>query len=727
MDSNGNNIFERLPRSYCKIEYKYENKVNSNEEQDTHKPVLDKINGASVIPSETLTYNIVHNHSDYSVKEITFTMPDDNAKLSSVFSELPYGLIKKNRTGVGATTLELKSCRNSIIVVPTRALAYEKAKSSKIANTDKYSFLYIGSKITGFTTQSIEEYTNDTSIPYKKFIVVVDSLPRLMDRLGETSYSEYFIMFDEIDSYQYDSWYRPNMEKAIEYYFRFPYNKRCLVSATIGEFCNPKIQSEPVIDVKFNDPLPRKINVKPTSDVTLRVLKTIEEISQAHPADKILVAFNLVTRGILKVILSLSDELRNECSVLCGEKSRKHVEHYFREILSNQLPSRITFMSCTYFVGIDIDEPFHLISVADCNYPFTLLSPDKLQQIAGRCRVDRGLLSETIIYSINGEIQDNVPRNWIKPKIFADVQLLLDLAHSIEKVKESFPKVIRKYNEIFLDEIIQSSAKSYCRSYPVKVVRESNGILAPAYFNIDNILIQIQLLHSLYSNVNALPNELIKLGHDVSVEDMIIETEHISEEITSQIALLREHNDTTQLNSIIAELRLKDSLQEKRSLAQARRNGASNYVGVFLEHFLEMMETVPFEELVRILPEYDTPAKYKHFKNAVIFWALNTSHPVKIAINSSFICDNIYTGEDITSLFNNVWDGALGLGSKSPKQAIPLIRKYFATLEITSVRVEGLTHPQRRYKIINLNPLGIIGNPIASIAPDLNIQRHIKE
>jgi hypothetical protein len=727
MDNNSINIFEKLPRTTCKIEYRYENRQDSSIEPEGSKPILDKINGASVIPSETLMYNIVHKHSDYSVNEITFTMPDDNAKLSSVFSELPYGLIKKNRTGVGATTLELNSKRNSIIVVPTRALAYEKAKNSKIANTDKYSILYVGSRITGFTVQSIEEYTNDTSIPYKKFMVVVDSLPRLLDRLGESSYSDYFIMFDEIDSYQYDSWYRPNMEKAIEYYFKFPYKNRCLVSATIGEFCNPKIQSEPVINVKFNNPYPRRIIAKPTSDVNIRVLKTIEEISQNYPNEKILVAFNLVTRGILKIILSLSDELRSECSVLCGEKSRKHVEQYYREILSNQLPSRITFMSCTYFVGIDIDEPFHLISVSDCNYPFTLLSPNKLQQIAGRCRVERGLLSETIIYSINEDIQDNVPRRWIESKILAEVQSLLDLAQSIEKVKDSFPKIIRKYNEIFLDEIIQSSAKSYCRSYPVKVVRDSEGNLAPAYFNIDNILIQIQLLHSLYSTVNALPDSLIELGHDVSVEDVKIETEHISDEITAEIIQLRENNDTAQLRSIIDELRTKGSLQEKRSLAQARRNGASNFVGVFLEHFLELMNTVPFEELVRVLPDYDTPAKYKHLKNAVIFWALNPTHPVKIAISSSFICDSTYTGEDITGLFNNVWDGALGLGSKSPKQAIPLIRKYFATLETTSVRVDGLSHPQRRYKIINLNPLGIVGDPVVFIASDFNIQRHIKE
>ena len=102
-------------------------------------------------------------------------------------------------------------------------------------------------------------------------------------------------------------------------------------------------------------------------------------------------------------------------------------------------------------------------------------------------------------------------------------------------------------------------------------------------------------------------------------------------------------------------------------------------------------------------------------------------HPVKAAIKSNFIVGNSYTGDEITTLFNNIWDGALGLGSRSPKQAIPLVRKYFATLEITSERVEGIAHPRRKYKIVNLNPMGINGHSANPIPADSNIQRHIKE
>ena len=126
--------------------------------------------------ADQLKYEIVNNPQTKAIECVRFTMPIDYAKLSYVFENLPWGIIKKNRTGIGATTLELNSPRHSIIVVPTRALAYEKAKSSRIGDTNKYKVLYIGGRIDGFNIPTIQDYLTDEEIKYKKFIVVVDSL-----------------------------------------------------------------------------------------------------------------------------------------------------------------------------------------------------------------------------------------------------------------------------------------------------------------------------------------------------------------------------------------------------------------------------------------------------------------------------------------------------------------------------------------------------------------------
>ncbi|MBC7423212.1 MAG: hypothetical protein H7334_07120, partial [Ferruginibacter sp.] len=59
-------------------------------------------------------------------------------KLTDVFTKMPYGLIHKEETGIGATTLELKAKRNSIIVEPIKVTASTKAYKEKGA-------FYVGS------------------------------------------------------------------------------------------------------------------------------------------------------------------------------------------------------------------------------------------------------------------------------------------------------------------------------------------------------------------------------------------------------------------------------------------------------------------------------------------------------------------------------------------------------------------------------------------------------
>ena len=161
---------------------------------------IQYLNNAHVRYNEVyLHYEIDWREKGKSINAINFLMPKDKGHLQDVFVTTPHGLIKKNKTGIGATTLELNSPRNSIIVVPTRALAYGKAISSRIeGDPNKYKVLYVGGEITGFTVPTISSYLMDSSIHYKKFIVVADSLQRLLEVIGKEHYRDYFLMVDEM-------------------------------------------------------------------------------------------------------------------------------------------------------------------------------------------------------------------------------------------------------------------------------------------------------------------------------------------------------------------------------------------------------------------------------------------------------------------------------------------------------------------------------------------------
>ena len=61
----------------------------------------------------------------------------NGAKLADVFHFLPAGIIDKKETGIGATTLEMKSLRNSIIIEPLKITVIEKEKQEREGNIRK--------------------------------------------------------------------------------------------------------------------------------------------------------------------------------------------------------------------------------------------------------------------------------------------------------------------------------------------------------------------------------------------------------------------------------------------------------------------------------------------------------------------------------------------------------------------------------------------------------------
>lgn len=673
---NNDNIInpEIISIGKYKILYTYENVPNPNpralNEDWVYKDDLVKsVNNAEVKYLVDLKCETNWQVIGESINYISFLMPKDEAKLGDIFLTSPYGLIKKNRTGVGATTLELNSPRNSIIIVPTKTLAYNKAKNSKIKikGEEKYKIQYVGGTISGFKIPTIEKYLSDSDIEDKKFLVVADSLPKLLNIIGEENYKDYFFMVDEIDSYQYDGYYRPALENVIDYYFKFPPTQRCLVSATVGEFSNPEIQEEPIINVTFNEPQPRNITLLHTNNVIATTVKHIKATIEQHPDEKILIAYNLVRRGIIPIIESLDEALRKECAILCSTTSKVYAGDYYTEIIEKKLSNKTTFMSCTYFVGVDISERFHLISISDSDYSHTLLSEDKLEQIAGRCRDSEGLLSETIIYKSrnkidNKQLSTNSLRN-LKDKIIKESKLLADFINTIPVLKNIYPELKENWlRRINMDAIVINSLKSYYNTQEVKLIRKDiDSNFQPAYLNIDNILIQFKLLNTLYSSKDSLFCSLKKNGNKIiDFQDLIENEERISKDIQDGIKDYITAVETDEIEDIIEQLRKGRSLEEKASIAFKLKKTSTNNAKTFIDRFLELQRYLPFERLVSTRPQYKSENQYNKFYNSIIFLALSEEHPFKIAFKEKFPLDVQMTGERIKENLNSLLMTNLG-------------------------------------------------------------------
>ena len=637
---------------------------------------IQYLNNAAVKNIVDLKHKVDWNEKGRKINEISFTMPRDEDKLGEIFSTTPYGLLKKNRTGVGATTLELNSERNSIIVVPTKALAYNKAKKSKIKNSKKYGILYVGGKITGFNPPQIREYLVDDEIKYKKFLVVADSLPKLLREIGEGNYDDYFLMVDEIDSYQYDSTYRPALESVIDYYFLFPKIKRSLVSATIGTFSDKRIEDEPVINVMFNQPQPRKIDLLHTNNVIEVAAEQIKSTIEKYPDDKILIAYNAVRRGIIHLIESLSEELKKDCAVLCGNDSIQYVKDYYSDITEEVLPQKITFMTCTYFVGIDISEQFHLISIADSRYSHTLLSEDKLQQISGRCRHEKGLLSETIIYSTKEKDEvSHIGASKLTDKIVNEALSLIDFADKGNGLVGKFGKLLDETIQEKLNNnaIVESSKMRLNDLESVKVLREDiENKLTPAYFNIDNMLIQNNLLCNLYSNIEMLRKSLEAQGNSVSFKH--IKAQETPKEVLDAVKQNIEEKEEDEINDIIEKLRVECSAQDIQKLINSSQMNITKNGKKFIQCFIELQKYVDFEELVSILPQkYKSQSEYNKFYNSVIFWALSDEHPFKIAFLDKFPLKETLADVEVVKNVNDLMMSYFGFKELNTNQTYDIL------------------------------------------------------
>ena len=629
-----------------------------------------KENGITITPD-----TVIEDLSGFPVGEapnkVTGIFANKKHLLSNYLTKMPHGLVDKKIPGIGATTLEINSKRNSIIVFPTKALAY--GKHSKHPNT-----LYVGSEIKGekekVTNQQIEEYLAKDG--YKKLLVVADSLGRLLGIIGK-NYKDYFLMIDEIDVLQTDNNFRPQLENVIDYYLMFPLKNRCMVTATMKEFINPLLKKECKFSITWIYNARRDVKLLHTNNTTQTV---IEEII-SHPRDKIFIAYNSILQ-IQNILSTLDEETRKECAILCSEASIKEAGEYFAPKLGDNdtLPARINFATCCYFTGIDIEDSYHLITVSDVRRSHSMLTLDRMTQIHGRCRKVNGILSETIIYNTLGYVS-------VMESMEKYTATLLDKAQKVVKVLESADTIsqgdytLTDLFAIIKEAIREKAQERIAGNELINLIRRNvDGKYVPAYLNIDYIIERTEL-YATYFMPETLKEVLGKqvkiisyksLSYDVPPEQSNIEkankdaqnklTDSYIQEAIDNIKVL---STTGQLNDNTLHLYIRQSRSRTK---------------IFLERFIKLYKYVDLDSLLHQLWEIRTSNSiaYKNLNNAVMYWALDEEHPFKVAIRRSFTLNKSYSASEIQEILAPIVQYHLHKVLK-PRKYVALLKSIYAT------------------------------------------------
>lgn len=465
---------------------------------------------------------ITNTQLNVSTNTMTYTLLN-NSKLGEVFNFLPHGIINKTITGIGGTSLEIDSNRNSIIVEPYVMTAYNKAqsvsrnnfyrvhfygKAPKTINTS--SMLSTKNIIVGLFSEHAEEelykYINSCKIANQKIkiICVADQLEGLFKNLNEMSnnyFKDFHLTFDEIDCFQSSSSYRNIMDRCLEIYKLHSPMKRTLLSATISKFSDPILNREPITKIVYNT-LKKEdlhlVNIK-LSSFSNEVLSIIENLKNNSNTknDKILIACNHI-KMCLKTIKLLEQKGFVNLKILCSENKAEATKDYFDTLPpSGILPGSINFITSRYFNGIDICERYHSIILA-CGMKSNLrLSPEVIYQINGRGR--QGLISRILIYNLQ------VPKK-IESNTY---QSLMEQANELCKIFD-FIKILKnsKYpnNLAAFEEIVELLEKGSNKLYSL-CFRDFESKFIPSHLKIDAQLEEEDVLKT-YNSKQGFTNNL---------------------------------------------------------------------------------------------------------------------------------------------------------------------------------------------------------------------------
>lgn len=312
--------------------------------------------------------------------------------LSDVMSEIPSDCILSKRIpGCGATTLELETERNSIIVVPNVPVI--KSKCGKYSN-----LLGVYEDV---TVDKIRNYLTNNRL--HKIMTTPESFGKVKTACSDIDiYNHFFLLMDECHQLIKDVDYRTDIVLPMNDFFRF--KSKALVSATPIGFSDPRFKEFETIEISADYDYRQEIAVTHTYNTN----KAISEYLEKHAEGTVCFFVNSVV--MIYSIMKQFDILEDS-AVYCAPKSRLKLKNDYSfdnayNDWSADTMKRYNFFTGRFFTAFDLDLPYQpdLVMVTDPYISeYTMLDIDTdCIQICGRFR--NGIKSATHIYRMNPEI-----------------------------------------------------------------------------------------------------------------------------------------------------------------------------------------------------------------------------------------------------------------------------------------------------------------------------------
>lgn len=313
--------------------------------------------------------------------------------LSDVMDEIPSNCILSKRIpGCGATTLELETKRNSIIVVPNVPVI--KSKCGKYNNLLGVYEDVTADKVRNYLTNNRLHKIMTTPESFSKVKTVCE-------RCGIDIYNHFFILMDESHQLIKDVDYRIDIVLPMNDFFYF--KSKALVSATPIGFSDPRFEEFETVEVSADYNYRQEITVTHTYNIH----KAIDNYLKDHEGT---VCFFI--NSVVEIYSTMKHfDILEDSAVYCAPKSRLKLrnEYSFGNAYNDwsaETMKKYNFFTGRFFTAFDLDLPYQpdLVMITDPYISeYTILDIDTdCIQICGRFR--NGLKSATHIYRVNPEI-----------------------------------------------------------------------------------------------------------------------------------------------------------------------------------------------------------------------------------------------------------------------------------------------------------------------------------
>jgi len=314
--------------------------------------------------------------------------------LSDALSQIPTNCILSKRIpGCGATTLELMTDRNSIIIVPNVPVI-----QSKVTKFQNMKGVYEDVSVSEIITYLKENNRY-------KIMTTPESFGKIKvacEKCSVNIYSKFFLLMDECHQLVKDVDYRSYIVLPMADFFRF--KNKAMVSATPLGFSDPRLRKFETLEVRADYDYQQDITVINTCNIT----KAIGDYLENHQSGAICFFVNSATQiySIMKHFKLLGDS-----TVYCAHKSVSTFKEGYDFTnayveWSAETMKRYNFFTGRFFSAFDLELTYKpdLVMITDPYLsPYTMLDVDTdCIQICGRFR--NGLNSATHIYRVDSEI-----------------------------------------------------------------------------------------------------------------------------------------------------------------------------------------------------------------------------------------------------------------------------------------------------------------------------------